>query len=83
MGGSARLRANSSLRRIVHLIATSVLLAANGEEAAAFVTLRYANDAVSLRLWNDEAKQAGLDVPGLDAYIPYLQRRLMGGAARP
>jgi [1-hydroxy-2-(trimethylamino)ethyl]phosphonate dioxygenase len=55
----------------------------NGEEAAAFVTLRYANDAISLRLWDDEAKQAGLDVPGLDAYIPYLQRRLMGAAARP
>jgi predicted HD phosphohydrolase len=54
----------------------------NGDEAAAFVTLPHANDAVSLRLWDDEAKQAGLDVPGLDAYIPYLQRRLMRAATR-
>jgi phosphonate degradation associated HDIG domain protein len=54
----------------------------NGDEAAAFVTSPHANDAVSLRIWDDEAKQAGLHVPGLDAYIPYLQRRLMGAATR-
>ena len=55
----------------------------NGEEAAAFVALRHANDAVNLRLWDDEAKQAGLNVPGLDTYVPYLQRMMLRAASRP
>jgi len=54
----------------------------NGEEAA-LVALRHANDAVNLRLWDDEAKQAGLNVPGLDTYVPYLQRMMLRAASRP
>jgi phosphonate degradation associated HDIG domain protein len=55
----------------------------SGEEAEAFVTLLHADDAVNLRLWDDEAKQAGLNVPGLDAYVPYLQRMMLRAASRP
>jgi [1-hydroxy-2-(trimethylamino)ethyl]phosphonate dioxygenase len=52
-------------------------------ETGAFVTLLHADDAVNLRLWDDEAKQAGLNVPGLDAYVPYLQRVMLRAATRP
>jgi [1-hydroxy-2-(trimethylamino)ethyl]phosphonate dioxygenase len=42
------------------------------EEAAAFEALPNANVAVQLRRWDDEAKIAGLNVPGLTHYRPVL-----------
>jgi predicted HD phosphohydrolase len=45
-------------------------------EAATFAENPYARDAVVLRVWDDEARQPGLKVPSLSAYLPYLQREL-------
>jgi [1-hydroxy-2-(trimethylamino)ethyl]phosphonate dioxygenase len=44
------------------------------EEVAAFEALPNARVAVQLRCWDDEAKIAGLDVPGLAHYRPLLVR---------
>ena len=45
-------------------------------EAEAFASLRYAQDAIALRQWDDEAKVPGRDVPPLDAYVRYIERAL-------
>ncbi len=45
-------------------------------EAASFASGPYALDALVLRRWDDEAKEPGLAVPPLDAYIPYLHRMM-------
>jgi [1-hydroxy-2-(trimethylamino)ethyl]phosphonate dioxygenase len=50
-------------------------------EVEAFAPLPHADAAVALRVWDDEAKQPGLGVPGLDEYIPYLHRALLRTAA--
>ncbi|MFL6691639.1 MAG: phosphonate degradation HD-domain oxygenase [Ramlibacter sp.] len=44
------------------------------QEAAAFARRPYAADAISVRLWDDEAKVAGLRTPSLDDYLPLLAR---------
>jgi predicted HD phosphohydrolase len=41
-------------------------------EAKQFESLPYFDDAIQLRRWDDEAKQAGLRVPSLSAYLPLL-----------
>jgi [1-hydroxy-2-(trimethylamino)ethyl]phosphonate dioxygenase len=45
-------------------------------ETAGFAWAPHAHDAVLLRLWDDEAKQPGLEVPPLEAYLPYVERLL-------
>jgi predicted HD phosphohydrolase len=45
-------------------------------EAAAFIESPYATDAVALRVWDDEAKCPGLEVPPLETYISCLERLL-------
>ena len=45
-------------------------------ETMAFAENPYATDAVALRVWDDEARQPGLKVPPLSAYLRYLQREL-------
>lgn len=51
-------------------------------EVVAFASLPYADAAIALRVWDDEAKQAGFDVPGLGEYIPYLQRTMLRTALK-
>ena len=51
-------------------------------EVVAFASLPYADAAIALRVWDDEAKLPGLEVPGLGEYIPYLQRTLMRTAVK-
>lgn len=46
------------------------------EEARDFEANPHANDAVHLRLWDDEAKVVGLDVPGLEHYRDRFTRLL-------
>ncbi len=43
------------------------------DEARAFESHRYYREAVRLRRWDDAAKIAGLQVPGLDHYRPALE----------
>ena len=43
-------------------------------EAAAFGQTAHAAAAVALRLWDDEAKVAGLKTPSFDDYLPLLAR---------
>ena len=40
----------------------------NAEEARAFEQQPFAREAVRLRRWDDQAKEPGLDVPGLESY---------------
>ena len=51
-------------------------------EVVAFASLPHLDAAVALRLWDDQAKQPGLGVPGLEEYIPYLQRVMMRTIAK-
>ncbi|HEX2013222.1 MAG TPA: phosphonate degradation HD-domain oxygenase [Roseateles sp.] len=44
------------------------------EQAAAFITRPYAQDAVRLRLWDDLAKQPALETPPLAHYLALAQR---------
>jgi phosphonate degradation associated HDIG domain protein len=46
----------------------------SGQEAEAFAQRPHAADAIALRLWDDEAKVAGLRTPSLDDYLPLLAR---------
>lgn len=43
-------------------------------EARAFIARPHAKDAVSVRLWDDQAKIEGLDTPGLDHYLDIAAR---------
>ena len=45
----------------------------SAEEVAAFESNRFAEAAIRLRGWDDEAKVPELETPSLDAFIPYLQ----------
>jgi gamma-butyrobetaine dioxygenase len=45
-------------------------------EAAAFIAQPFAEDAVRLRVWDDQAKVPGLDVPGLEDHRDLLTRAL-------
>jgi len=51
-------------------------------EVVAFASLPHVDAAVALRLWDDQAKQPGRGVPGLEEYIPYLQRVMMRTIAK-
>jgi phosphonate degradation associated HDIG domain protein len=51
-------------------------------EVVAFASLPYVDAAVALRVWDDQAKQPGLGVPGLEEYIPYLLRVMMRTIAK-
>ena len=44
------------------------------DEAAAFIARPHAEDAVRLRLWDDQAKVDGLQTPGLDHYLSIAAR---------
>lgn len=46
----------------------------NQEEAAEFLRRPYAEDAIRLRRWDDLAKIAAKPTPGLDHYLPVLER---------
>jgi [1-hydroxy-2-(trimethylamino)ethyl]phosphonate dioxygenase len=43
-------------------------------ELARFEAERFGQDAVRVRRWDDQGKVAGLKTPGLDAYIPLIER---------
>lgn len=45
----------------------------NDEQAAAFLRNPYANAAIALRRWDDEAKVVGLHVPNAAYYLPMLR----------
>jgi [1-hydroxy-2-(trimethylamino)ethyl]phosphonate dioxygenase len=45
-------------------------------EAAEFAWTPHAHDAVLLRVWDDQAKVPGLEVPPLDTYLPRIERVL-------
>ena len=45
-------------------------------EAAAFRSEQYADGAIAVRRWDDEAKDPAADVPGFDWYRPLLERLL-------
>jgi len=49
----------------------------SSEEAATFITRPHATDAVALRLWDDQAKQAALPTPPLSHYLARAQRCLL------
>ncbi len=44
------------------------------EEATAFLAGPFAQQAIALRRWDDEAKIAGLSVPPAETYLPLLQQ---------
>lgn len=48
------------------------------EACSRFESLPWWRDAVVLRRWDDEAKVAGLETPGLDAYRHAVRRTLRG-----
>jgi [1-hydroxy-2-(trimethylamino)ethyl]phosphonate dioxygenase len=48
------------------------------EEAAKFLRNPFAQAAISLRQWDDEAKVPGLSVPNADYYLPTLRAALRG-----
>ena len=50
----------------------------NDEQAADFLRNPFANAAIALRHWDDEAKVPGLEVPDAAYYLPILQ-----AASRP
>ncbi|MEA5499375.1 phosphonate degradation HD-domain oxygenase [Limnoraphis robusta] len=43
------------------------------EEATKFINHPYANDAVKLRIWDDQAKHLNYPTPSLEDFIPTLQ----------
>ena len=43
------------------------------EEAEAFLSLPFAQDAIALRCWDDEAKVPELKVPGIRSYLPLIE----------
>jgi phosphonate degradation associated HDIG domain protein len=43
------------------------------EEAEAFIQQPYAQDAVTLRRWDEKAKVPGQNTPGIDHFIPFLE----------
>jgi gamma-butyrobetaine dioxygenase len=45
----------------------------SSEEANAFLAQPFAEDAVALRHWDDEAKIPELPVPNADTYLPLLK----------
>ncbi len=45
----------------------------NDEQAAAFLSNPFANAAIALRQWDDEAKVPGLEVPNAAYYLPTLR----------
>jgi predicted HD phosphohydrolase len=45
----------------------------NDEQAAAFMRNPFADAAIALRHWDDEAKVPGLRVPGASHYLPILR----------
>ena len=52
-------------------------------EATAFLSRRWANDAVTLRRADDRGKLDGLAVGGLDQWVPVLRRVSEMGAGAP
>lgn len=50
----------------------------NDEQAAEFLRNPFANAAIALRHWDDEAKVPGLRVPSAAHYLPMLE-----AASRP
>lgn len=44
-------------------------------EAASFLSLPFARDAVTLRRWDDEAKIPDMKVPPVETYLPLLKTR--------
>jgi phosphonate degradation associated HDIG domain protein len=52
----------------------------NDEQAAAFLRNPYANAAIALRRWDDEAKVAGLSVPDAAYYLPMLRASALARA---
>ncbi|QDV45967.1 hypothetical protein Enr13x_58710 [Stieleria neptunia] len=47
------------------------------EEAEQFIVQPFAEDAVRLRRWDDEAKIAGLETPPLDRFAEFLTQQLV------
>jgi phosphonate degradation associated HDIG domain protein len=45
----------------------------SSDEAAAFLASPYAQEAIALRHWDDEAKIPALPVPSADSYLPLLK----------
>ena len=45
----------------------------SSEEAEAFLALPFAQEAIALRHWDDEAKIPELSVPQIDTYLPQLK----------
>ena len=50
----------------------------SADEVQAFESRPHWEDAVKLREWDDRAKTAGLDTPGIDHFKPYLEAALRG-----
>jgi [1-hydroxy-2-(trimethylamino)ethyl]phosphonate dioxygenase len=46
----------------------------SAQEARRFEAERFWQDAVRVRRWDDQGKVAGLKTPGLDAYLPLIER---------
>ena len=53
----------------------------SAEEAAAFIARPHAEDAVRLRLWDDQAKVGGLATPDLPHYLERARRCRIGEGA--
>jgi phosphonate degradation associated HDIG domain protein len=51
----------------------------NGEEVNRFFKLPFADDAVRLRKWDDQAKVVGLPTPSLDEFADYLRQAELKG----
>lgn len=45
----------------------------SSEEANAFMALQFAQEAIALRQWDDEAKMPDLPVPDIHTYLPHLK----------
>ena len=43
-------------------------------EAEKFITQPYAEDAIKLRIWDDLAKVKDFKTPGLDYFVPYMEK---------
>ena len=46
----------------------------SAHEVTRFEAERFCRDAVRVRRWDDQGKVAGLKTPGLDAYLPLIER---------
>jgi phosphonate degradation associated HDIG domain protein len=53
----------------------------SAEEATAFHSIAYADDAIRIRLWDDAAKEPGIRTPSLEQYRPFLIAALRSQAA--